>query len=178
MSTRPYIYPAFDVNHSYEDTDVFVSLSKLKTHGDCGITLSLKNSFGITPATLYGSREIDFSSERYEGYRMPRLIVDITGARPIDLAIIDGIESTVGGEGPWIPGCRPARPGVLILGRNPVCTDAVAMAVIDTILTSERMRRPSAFTTKEEEHHHRAALTRIPTISCRWPKPWALAAWI
>jgi uncharacterized protein (DUF362 family) len=147
VSTRPYIYPAFDVNHSYEDTDVFVSLSKLKTHGDCGITLSLKNSFGITPVGVYVSREkvfhlgqmqppndapqeIDFSSERYQGYRMPRLLVDITGARPIDLAIIDGIESSVGGEGPWVRGTRPARPGVLILGRNPVCTDAVAMAVM------------------------------------------------
>jgi uncharacterized protein (DUF362 family) len=147
VNTRPYIYPAFDLNHSYEDTDVFVSLSKLKTHADCGITLSLKNSFGNTPTSHYGPRqrvfhlgeiqppkdapqEIDFTSERYEGHRMPRLIVDITGARPIDLAIIDGIESAVGGEGPWIPGCKPCRPGVLILGRNPVCTDAVAVAAM------------------------------------------------
>jgi uncharacterized protein (DUF362 family) len=145
--TQPYIYPAFDVNHSYEDTDVYVSLAKLKNHEECGITLSIKNSFGITPNAVYGSREtvfhygkiqppngapqeIDFTTERYEGWRMPRLLVDITGARPIDLAIIDGIESCVGGEGPWVPGSKPVRPGVLLVGRNPVCTDAVAAAVM------------------------------------------------
>jgi predicted class III extradiol MEMO1 family dioxygenase len=27
-----YIYPAFDLNHSYEDCDVFVSLAKMKEH--------------------------------------------------------------------------------------------------------------------------------------------------
>jgi uncharacterized protein (DUF362 family) len=145
--TRPYIYPAFEVNHSYEDTDVYVSLSKLKNHEECGITLTLKNSFGITPTALYGSREtvfhygniqppggapqeIDFNSDRYEGYRMPRLIVDIAGSRPVDLAIIDGIESCVGGEGPWVRGSKYCRPGVLLVGRNPVCTDAVATAVM------------------------------------------------
>lgn len=145
--TKPYIYPAFDVNHSYQDTDVYVSLAKLKNHEECGITLSIKNSFGITPNAVYGSREtvfhygkiqppngapqeINFTTERYEGWRMPRLLVDITGARPIDLAIIDGIESCVGGEGPWVPGSKPVRPGVLLVGRNPVCTDAVATAVM------------------------------------------------
>ncbi len=147
VSARPLVYPAFDVNHSYEDTDVFVSLAKLKNHEECGITLSMKNSFGITPMGVYGSREtvfhygkaqppsgapqeIDFTSERYEGYRMPRIITDLASARPIHLAIIDGIESCVGGEGPWVPGSKPARPGVLIAGLNPISTDAVAMAVM------------------------------------------------
>ncbi len=144
---RPYIYPAFDVNRSYEDLDVYVSLSKIKNHEECGITLSMKNSFGITPTSVYGSREtvfhygkiqppngapaeLDFASERYEGHRMPRLLVDINAARPIHLAILDGITTCVGGEGPWVPGSKPAHPGLLIVGRNAVCTDAVAMAAM------------------------------------------------
>jgi len=49
-----HIYPAFDLNHSYEDTDVFMSMAKLKNHATCGITLSMKNCFGITPASTYG----------------------------------------------------------------------------------------------------------------------------
>ena len=49
-----YIYPAFDLNHAYEDTDVFVSMAKLKEHETCGVTLALKNCFGITPAAVYG----------------------------------------------------------------------------------------------------------------------------
>ena len=50
-----YIFPGFDLNHSYEDCDAFVSMAKLKEHGVAGVTLSLKNCFGITPATIYGT---------------------------------------------------------------------------------------------------------------------------
>lgn len=49
-----FVFPAYDLNHSYEDTDVFVSLAKLKNHVTCGVTLSMKNIFGITPASIYG----------------------------------------------------------------------------------------------------------------------------
>ena len=50
----------------------------------------------------------------------------MVSARPIDLAIIDGIASISGGEGPWIPGVKPNHPGLLVAGTNCVCTDAVA----------------------------------------------------
>ena len=48
------IFPAFDLNHAYADTDVFMSMAKLKNHATCGVTLSMKNIFGITPASIYG----------------------------------------------------------------------------------------------------------------------------
>ena len=48
----------------------------------------------------------------------------------MDLAIIDGIESIAGGEGPWVRGIRHVQPGVLIAGLNAVNTDAVATAVM------------------------------------------------
>jgi uncharacterized protein (DUF362 family) len=51
---QPYIYPAYDLNHSYADTDVFLSMAKLKNHATCGITLAMKNCFGNTPASIYG----------------------------------------------------------------------------------------------------------------------------
>jgi len=37
---------------SYADTDVFVSLAKLKHHETTGVTLTMKNMFGITPSSL------------------------------------------------------------------------------------------------------------------------------
>ena len=49
-----HLFESFDLNHSYVDTDVFVSLCKLKTHATTGITLTMKNLFGITPNALYG----------------------------------------------------------------------------------------------------------------------------
>ena len=35
-----FLFPAFDVNPSYEKTDVFISLAKLKDHLSAGVTLS------------------------------------------------------------------------------------------------------------------------------------------
>ena len=156
-----YIFPGFDLNHSYEDCDVFVSIAKMKEHGTAGITLSMKNCFGLTPATIYGTGagidepslmpkggrglvhagnrqpsrsappEKDPTSPRDDKYRVPRTVVDLISARPIHLAIVEGIKTMTGGEGPWIKGdLRAAAPGVIVAGTNPVNTDAVAMAVM------------------------------------------------
>jgi uncharacterized protein (DUF362 family) len=73
--------------------------------------------------------EIDPTSPRHEGYRIPRVVVDICRARPIDLAVIDGISSMGGSEGPWAGG-EGCEPKVLVTGTNCVNTDAVAAAVM------------------------------------------------
>jgi uncharacterized protein (DUF362 family) len=156
-----YMFPAFDLNHSYNDCDVFVSIAKMKEHATAGVTLSMKNCFGITPATIYGQgaginepsilpkggrstvhagdrqpsksapSELHPDSPRIDTYRVPRTIVDLVSARPIDLAIVDGIKTMTGGEGPWVEEKHTGvNPGVLIAGTNCVNTDAVAMAVM------------------------------------------------
>lgn len=156
-----HMFPAYDLNHSYADCDVFVSIAKLKEHATAGVTLSMKNCFGITPCTIYGDgagekepslapsggrgsvihngarkpslsapQELHPDSPREGGYRVPRVVADLNAARPIDLAIIEGVESMAGGEGPWIRGTRRCSPGVIIAGTNAVCTDAVATAVL------------------------------------------------
>jgi len=48
------IFPAYELNEAFDETDVLVSMAKLKNHSTCGVTLSLKNIFGITPASIYG----------------------------------------------------------------------------------------------------------------------------
>jgi uncharacterized protein (DUF362 family) len=160
-ASKPYIFPAFMLNHSYEDCDFFVSVAKMKNHSELALTLSMKNMFGTTPERLYGGdpnqqlaagvsrsvrervfhygqvqapagvpQELDPKSNRYEGWRMPRLLTDICGARPIDLAVIDGIETIVGGEGAGSPGVKPVQPHLLVIGQNCVSTDAVAAATM------------------------------------------------
>jgi uncharacterized protein (DUF362 family) len=157
----PVMFPAYDLNRAYHDTDVFVSMAKLKNHATCGVTLSMKNCFGMTPASIYGDdagvhepnekpnsgrvmtmhqgrrnpptsslAEVDPKSPRDPGYRMPRIVAELNVTRPVDLAIIDGVESIAGGEGPWIRGIRWVQPGVLIAGTNAVNTDTVATAVM------------------------------------------------
>jgi uncharacterized protein (DUF362 family) len=147
VQSKPYVFPAFLMNHSYEDCDFFVSMGKMKNHEEMGITLCIKNLFGITPLGIYGDREkvfhygqvqapsgapveLDAKSNRYEGWRLPRILADIVGARPVDLAIADGIVAMVGGEGPWVLGSKPIHPGVLVVGRNVVNTDTVAAATM------------------------------------------------
>jgi uncharacterized protein (DUF362 family) len=168
-----HIYPSFDLNHSYEDTDVFMSMAKLKNHATCGVTLSMKNCFGITPASTYGddagidepnekptkgrgevchagkrqpsktaAAENDPSTSRDPGYRMPRIVADLAATRPIDIAFIDGIETVTGGEGPWIPGLKYVKPGVLIMGTNAVTTDTVGAAVMGYDPRAQRGTKP------------------------------------
>ena len=156
------LFPAFDLNHSYEDCDVYVSLAKMKEHGTAGITLSMKNSFGILPSSIYGTgagkdepdenpkgnrqsvhtgalqpartapAEKDPASPREGTWRVPRVTVDLVAARPIHLAIVEGIRTMTGGEGPWSKDAKTVvNPGVIVAGRNPVTTDAVCMAVMN-----------------------------------------------
>ncbi len=163
-----YVFPAFDLNHSFADCDAYVSLSKLKHHWIAGVTMSLKNNFGNTPCSLYGGdcgdsgnedprqergpvchngtrtppkgvpQENNPDSPREPGYRIPRIVTDLVGARPIDLSIVDGIESVRGGEGAWNRGISLIKPGIILAGRNPVCTDAVCMAVMGHDPRAER----------------------------------------
>jgi uncharacterized protein (DUF362 family) len=150
------LYPAYLLNHSYVDCDVYVSLAKLKNHATAGVTLSMKNNFGITPTSLYSHhdrnerstsarvavfhtgaerppdgvpQELDPTSPRRPTYRVPRHTIDSVGIRPIDFGILDSIETVSGGEGPWLT-LRAETPRLLLAGRNPVCLDAVATAVM------------------------------------------------
>lgn len=163
-----YIFPSFEFNEAYSDTDVMMSMAKLKNHDTCGITLTMKNMFGCTPASIYGddagvddpnetptsgrgavchagkrqpakiaAPELHPDSPRDAFYRMPRITVDVVASRPIDIAFIDGIETMTGGEGPWIHPTKGtfatlghARPGLLVLGTNPVTTDTVGTALM------------------------------------------------
>ncbi|HXE14349.1 MAG TPA: DUF362 domain-containing protein [Bryobacteraceae bacterium] len=157
-----YMYPAYYLNQAFVKCDVYASLSKLKNHWIAGVTMSMKNNFGDTPCSLYGGdcgpngnenptkergpvlhagktkapsgvdAELHPNSPREPGYRVPRILVDQNGIRPVDLAIVDGIETVRGGEGPWLPGDGVERmtPGVIIVGRNAVNVDAVGMGVM------------------------------------------------
>jgi uncharacterized protein (DUF362 family) len=156
-----YMFPAFDLNHSYEDCDVFVSIAKMKEHATAGVTLSMKNCFGITPCTIYGAgagedepsivpkggrgpihsgyrgpsksapQELHPNGPKQDTIRVPRTVVDLVSARPIHLAIVEAVRTMTGGEGPWVRGdLQAVKPGVILAGLNPVCTDAVSMSVM------------------------------------------------
>jgi uncharacterized protein (DUF362 family) len=132
----PLLYDAFTFNPILEECDVFMSVAKMKCHATAGITLSMKNLVGLVPASFY--RLTDTHSHRSElhgpgdeGYtRIPRAIVDLNRARPIHFALIDGIKSVNGGEGPWLRTLRANTPNLLVAGDSALATDTVASSLM------------------------------------------------
>ena len=110
--------------------DFLVSMPKLKTHHWAGVTLSLKNMFGIVPGSCYG-----WPKNVLHWAGIDRAILDINAAARPDFAIVDGI---VGMEGNGPIQGTPKDSGVLILGNDPVAVDATCCRVMG--LVPERVK--------------------------------------
>ena len=99
------------------DADLFVSMPKLKTHHWAGVTLSMKNLFGIVPSAIYGWPKNVLHWAGLEGS-----ILDINSALDVPrFNIVDGILG-MEGNGPIQGEAREV--GVLLFGRDPVAVDA------------------------------------------------------
>jgi len=102
--------------------DIIVSMPKLKTHHHVGITVSMKNLFGVMPGACYG-----WPKNLLHQVGIPQAIVDITATVRPHLAIVDGIIG-MEGDGPIMGEPKPT--GVLIMGRNLPAVDATAARVM------------------------------------------------
>jgi uncharacterized protein (DUF362 family) len=102
--------------------DFLVSMPKLKTHHWAGVTLSLKNMFGVVPGGCYG-----WPKNVLHWAGIDRAILDINAAARPDFAIVDGI---VGMEGNGPIQGTPKASGVLVFGRDPVSVDATCCRVM------------------------------------------------
>jgi uncharacterized protein (DUF362 family) len=137
-----FVYEGFVFNHILEEVDAFVSVGKMKCHFNCGVTSSMKNLIGLVPTNHYRLNEDHWWRSALHGApdetraRLPRVILDLNRARPIHLALVDGVKTAEGGEVPRGT-FNPMQPGVLIAGKNPVATDAVATAAMGFEPTAE-----------------------------------------
>ena len=102
--------------------DLIVSMPKLKTHHLAGITVSMKNLFGVMPSACYG-----WPKNLLHQVGIPQSIVDITATVKPHLAIVDGIVG-MEGDGPIMGTPRPT--GILIMGRNLPAVDATAARIM------------------------------------------------
>jgi uncharacterized protein (DUF362 family) len=124
-------FQSFTMNKILSDVDVYVSIPKLKQHAEAGLTCSLKNQVGTVPLSIYtvagtGRRQMlhnptEDSSAKY----LPESICDLNGARPVNLAVVDGIKNSKGGEGVWISTFETFQSHVLFAGKDPVATDSI-----------------------------------------------------
>jgi uncharacterized protein (DUF362 family) len=98
------------------ESDFVVSMPKVKTHHWAGVTLSLKNMFGIVPGMKYGwPKNLLHWSGIHES------ILDICATVPIHFVIADGI-TAMEGNGPLQGSARQL--GKVVLADDPIAADA------------------------------------------------------
>ena len=101
--------------------DILVSMPKLKTHHWAGMTLSMKNSFGIVPGMKYG-----WPKNFLHWHGINESIIDINSTVRPHFIIVDGV---VGMEGNGPIQGKPKPVGVLVFGTDPVAVDATCTRI-------------------------------------------------
>jgi hypothetical protein len=104
------------LSESVVDTDAFVSVSKMKNHAFMGVTLCLKNLFGLPPLEPFGRSRVYF----HHIIRLSYVLVDLGQIAQPALNIIDGLVGQSGRE--WNGEGRVAD--TLIAGDQVIATDA------------------------------------------------------
>ena len=99
--------------------DLLVSMPKMKTHHWAGVTLSLKNMFGIMPGSIYGWPK---NVLHYAG--IEQSILDINAS--LDMPRFNIVDGIIGMEGNGPIQGVPRPSGVLVFGSDPVAVDATA----------------------------------------------------
>jgi uncharacterized protein (DUF362 family) len=95
-----------------------ISAAKLKTHMETGVTLGMKNMFGLLPDKFKG---------KYHVKGMDKVIIDINSVLKPTLTVIDGF---VGMEGKGPVHGNPVKMDTIIAGADVVATDATAAGVM------------------------------------------------
>ena len=105
------------------DVDEFISLAKMKNHAFMGITLTLKNLFGLMPGEPRGHTRTYF----HHLVRMPYMLADLGRIFNPVLNIIDGLVAQAGQEwGDGKEGGPAVAANALIAGDHTIATDACA----------------------------------------------------
>jgi len=95
-----------------------ISAAKLKTHANTGVTLGMKNMFGLLPDKFKG---------KYHMKGISKVVVDINTVLRPAFTVIDGFVG-MEGEGP-VDG-TPVWMNLIIAGRDVVATDATAARIM------------------------------------------------
>jgi uncharacterized protein (DUF362 family) len=155
--------------------DFIVSMPKVKTHHWSGVTLSMKNMFGVVPGLKYG-----WPKNILHWRGIEHSIVDLAATVPVHFVIADAI-ACMEGNGPLAGSSR--RLDRIVLSDDPVAADATCArlmgllperiphiaatarflghAALERIVqVADPLAAPAdAFETVPEFHHLRAALT-------------------
>ena len=121
------------------DVDEFISVAKMKNHAFMGITLSLKNLFGLMPT------EPEWHARTYFHHlvRMPYMLADLGRIFDPVLNVIDGLIAQAGQE--WGNGLEegPVRiANTIVAGNQTIATDVCAAHLMGHDPTSDWLTPP------------------------------------
>jgi len=95
-----------------------VNAAKLKTHSETGVTLGMKNLFGLLPTKF---------KFKYHLRNISKVIVDINSVIKPHLTVIDGFYAL---EGPGPVSGTPVKMDLIIAGKDVVAVDATACRIM------------------------------------------------
>ena len=115
----------YSIPKTIQQCDRLISVAPLKTHTMTGVSLSMKNYFGIGPGSKYG-----FPKDGLHKLGHPNeVMVDLFSFHPADYAIVGGSWG-MEGDGPHAPGASSVHHNVIVAGANAVAVDAVAANIM------------------------------------------------
>jgi len=115
-----FIFQRYPVPQSIAEADAVVSVQKLKNHLFAGVTLCLKNLFGLVPILPRGRPRAYY----HHLVRLPYMLADLGKIFNPTLNILDGLVCQAGEE--WGHGDQPRVCNTLIAGDQVIATDACA----------------------------------------------------
>jgi uncharacterized protein (DUF362 family) len=112
----------FTVPATLAQVDWIVSMPKMKTHHWAGVTLSMKNLFGVLPGIFYG-----WPKNVLHVQGIHKSIIDLNATLRPHFTIVDGIVG-MEGDGPIMG--TPKGAGVIAMGRNLPAVDATCARIM------------------------------------------------
>ena len=122
---NPVCFSEIKVPKALLECDVFINVPALKTHHLVGVTVALKN--------LYGVLSLEDKRRYHAIDRTEEIIVDLNLARRSDLTVVDGTYATH-----HLPPLKRLTLNLTIAGDDPVAVDAVSAKILG--LDPEKIR--------------------------------------
>jgi uncharacterized protein (DUF362 family) len=123
------MFDRYTLSGVFADADAFVSVAKMKNHAFMGVTLCMKNLFGLPPMTLPAGRVRTYY---HHVIRLPYVLADLGLILQPCLNIVDALTGQSGREwgGEGLPGAEGRICDALLAGDHVTATDAVGTTLM------------------------------------------------
>lgn len=113
-----YLYKSsYLLPEKFIESDIFINVPSLKTHDQAGITVAMKNMFGLIS-----------DQEKIKAHRdnaIEKCLVDLNKIKPADLIVVDGIMGAEGVAG-GTDFDHPIKADLILAGNDPVAVDVIS----------------------------------------------------